>query len=1280
MCMSIYAALRKAENEGKFDAERGHFKISEEEAEKSISGNLCRCTGYRPLTDVCKSFAEDVDLEDLGLNSYWTKKELPNRSKLPAYNSRSVCTLPDFLRRSDSASAVSSKLRLQSNGVSKDILLNASYKDLSSGLNHRWIKPASLESLLDFLQSLKGGSATDAPAEIVKLVVGNTSSGYYKDINPTVFVDIKSIPELNIIHRTASAVEVGAAVTITKLIDFLENEELNNNVSFGSNTFPVAPAPILKTIADHLKKVASVFIRNTGSVGGNLIMAQRLSFDSDIATLLLGVGASVKIVSACRSVSILTMDEFLTGPCLETGSLLLSIIIPDWNAEKVRNGPSSDVYLFKTYRAAPRPLGNALAYVNAGFLVKIALVGHSSQWKIETARLAFGAFGTAHAVRAGTVERFLTQKVINCAVLLEAIQLLKSCVVPSKDTRNAVYRKSVAVGFLFDFFLPFLNTAPFSLGLHNTTSEEKLQSSFKSSSDGNARGIQRLDARRAEYTPKGLVVGKQVMEIHDDYHPVGQPTRKVGAELQASGEAVYVDDIPPLQNCLYGAFVLSEKSLALIKKIDIRDTSDLPDTVSFISANDIPHRGRNVAIQTICGEEQLFAEKTVECIGQPIGLMVANTWHEAKVAANKVKVHYDTETLGPPILTVDDAIAKESFHQVPGWCSPKPVGDFQKGMMDADHKIESAEVKIGSQYYFYLETQTAIAIPDEDQCMTVYSSIQNPSVLQGTMAKCLGISENKIRIITRRVGGGFGGKAFRAKPVAVACALAAYKLKRPVRMYLDRKTDMLTTGGRHPVSAKYTVGFKNDGQITALHLELLIDAGFSVDVSPMMPTTIISALKKYDWGALSFDYKVCKTNLPSKSAMRGPGDAQGSFIAEAIIEHVASYIGMDANVIREKNLHTFKSAELFYGNAIEGPVGYTLPSIWETIKDSASIELRKQEIDIFNEGQKWRKKGLSLIPCIFEVQLNPKPARVTIFSDGSISVEVGGIELGQGLWTKVKQMTAFSFRKLEPIQSGDMLSKIEVIQSDTISLAHGGYTVGSTTSEESCAAVQQACNILVERLLTVKEGLERSKESVISWNELVLEAKGKMVDLSAQTYWIPDSKALHYANYGAAAAEVEVDLLTGSCMIHQVDIIYDCGRSLNPAVDLGQIEGAFIQGVGYFTSEEIVVDENGKLLSDGTWTYKIPTIDSIPKKINVEFFSSPVHQKRILSSKASGEPPLLLAPSVHCAIREAIREARRDHWKDDKHFSMDSPATMAVVKSLCGFENVECFLQGSISQ
>ncbi|MBA0577806.1 hypothetical protein Golob_024012, partial [Gossypium lobatum] len=664
-----------------------------------------------------------------------------------------------------------------------------------------------------------------------------------------------------------------------------------------------------------------------------------------------------------------------------------------------------------------------------------------------------------------------------------------------------------------------------------------------------------------------LSSAKQVVQLSEEYNPVGEPIKKVGATLQASGEAVYVDDIPSPSNCLHGAFIYSTEPLAWVKGIEFKPGSSLDGVIKLISSKDIP--GENIGAQTMFGSEPLYADELTECAGQRIALVVADTQRNADMAANLAVIDYDKENLDP-ILSVEEAFERCSFFEVPSSLYPEQVGDFYKGMAEADHQIHSAEIKLGSQYYFYMETQAALAVPDEDNCMIVYSSSQCPELAQGTIAKCLGVPGHNVRVITRRVGGGFGGKSIKAMPVSTACALAAYKLQRPVRMYVNRQTDMIMAGGRHPMKITYSVGFKGNGKITALRLDILIDAGIS-----------------------------------------------GSFIAEAIIENVASILSLDVDSVRSINFHKYESLELFFKNS---------------------------------------------------------------------AVEVGGIELGQGLWTKVKQMTAYALSLIQCGGIDELLEKVRVIQTDTLSLIQGGSTSGSTTSESSCEAVRRCCDILVERLTAFKERLVEQMGS-IKWETLILQAYNSSVNLSAISLYVPDSSSLSYLNYGAAVSEaksqklipnnedvtlqVEIDVLTGQTTILQTDIIYDCGQSLNPAVDLGQIEGAFVQGIGFFMLEEYPTNSKGLVTAEGTWTYKIPTVDTIPKQFNVEILNT------------SGEPPLTLAVSVHCAIRAAIKEAREQlhSWGGDESsstFKLEVPAIMPVVKELCGLDSVQRFLQWTI--
>ncbi|KAH0715679.1 hypothetical protein KY284_008584 [Solanum tuberosum] len=342
-------------------------------------------------------------------------------------------------------------------------------------------------------------------------------------------------------------------------------------------------------------------------------------------------------------------------------------------------------------------------------------------------------------------------------------------------------------------------------------------------------------------------------------------------------------------------------------------------------------------------------------------------------------------------------------------------------------------------------------------------------------------------------------------------------------------------------------------------------------------------------------------------------------------------------------------------------------------------------IEQFNQNNTWKKRGISRVPIVYEVMQRPTSGKVSILQDGSIVVEVGGIEIGQGLWTKVRQMTAYALGLIDSSWAEDLVEKVRVIQADTLSLVQAGLTAGSTTSESSCEAVRLCCDVLVERLTPLKKQLQEQNSSV-DWPMLIRQAQTQSVNLAANSYYVPESGSMSYLNFGGAVSEVEIDILTGETAILQSDIIYDCGQSLNPAVDLGQIEGAFVQGIGFFMHEEYLTNEDGLMVSNSTWKYKIPTIDTIPQNFNVHVLNSGHHQKRVLSSKASGEPPLLLAASVHCATRAAVKAAREQLklWgKLDgsvSEFYLDIPAIIPVVKTQCGLDYVEKYLESILAQ
>lgn len=538
MCMSLFSALVNADKSERSEPPHGFSKITVQEAEKAIVGNLCRCTGYRPLVDACKSFAADVDLEDLGFNAYWKKGEKSaDMKKLPFYKRDGICTFPDFLKSEIKSALAGSSESSPEDQLNLDMMkLNISNNSGGMSLaENNWYSPNSIVDLYKILNS------NELTKSSVKMIVGNTRSGVYKEEGLyDKFIDLRGIPELSVIKWDRNGIEIGAAVTISKTIEILRE----GNEGF----MPPSMRLVLTKLADHMNKVASQFVRNTASLGGNIIMAQRDQFPSDIATLLLGVGSSVCILLQSDR-SIVTLEEFLSWPPCDQRTLILSIHIPYWNSSinsclNTSNnidfgGIREPVSLIETYRAAPRPLGNAVAYLNAAFLAQASLNKISGDLVLDDLRLAFGAYGCKHAIRARKVENFLVGKSVTASVLLEAIRLLRKTVVPIEGTGHREYRSSLAVAFLFKFFQPLLRGIT-ELGkyAHADICKEAESAECMSGSTnghGDVLPMRQLKDLNQPDLRDLLLSSKQVVAYSTKYHPVGEPTKKIGAEIQASG-------------------------------------------------------------------------------------------------------------------------------------------------------------------------------------------------------------------------------------------------------------------------------------------------------------------------------------------------------------------------------------------------------------------------------------------------------------------------------------------------------------------------------------------------------------------------------------------------------------------------------------------------------------------------------------------------------------------------------------------------------------------------
>lgn len=644
--------------------------------------------------------------------------------------------------------------------------------------------------------------------------------------------------------------------------------------------------------------------------------------------------------------------------------------------------------------------------------------------------------------------------------------------------------------------------------------------------------------------------------------------------------------------------------------------------------------------------------------GQLLGAIAADTQAIAQRAARLVKVVY--EEISPVIVTMEDAIRHKSFF--PGYPKSLKNGNIDEAFAKADHEI-SGEFRMGGQEHFYLETHACIAIPKDNDELELFASTQHPSEVAKLTAHALGIPINRVVCKAKRLGGGFGGKESRGLLVALPVALACYKLGRPVRLMLDRDEDMLITGTRHPFLFRYKTAFNNDGKITGCKLEAFNNAGYSFDLSfSVLDRAIFHFQNTYFIPNVEIEATVLKTNLPSNTAFRGFGGPQGMMVGESIVREVAKALGKDYLEIMAINM--YKEGDLTHYN--QKMLGVNVMRCFNEVQKSSEIEQRRLKVEAFNAQNRWKKRGISLVNTMFGVaftapHLNQTGALVHIYVDGSVLISHGGVEMGQGLHTKVLQVAA-SVLKI-PIE------RIHIQETSTDKVPNTSPTAASTGSDLNGAAVLNACNILMSRLTTYFEQFPDD-----GWDKWINKAYFDRISLSAMGFYAtpgigydPATNSGHpfnYFTYGSAVSEVEIDCLTGDHQVIRTDIVMDVGSSINPAIDIGQIEGAFMQGYGLFTLEELIYSPEGALYSRGPGMYKLPGFADIPGEFNVSLLTGAPNPRAVYSSKAVGEPPLFLASSVFFAIKEAIKAARLEE-KLEIDFNLQSPATSARIRMAC---------------
>jgi xanthine dehydrogenase large subunit len=730
------------------------------------------------------------------------------------------------------------------------------------------------------------------------------------------------------------------------------------------------------------------------------------------------------------------------------------------------------------------------------------------------------------------------------------------------------------------------------------------------------------------------------------------------ARAQVAGAVNYIDDIPEVKGTLFAAPILSTVAHGRLLGVDPTAALAMPGVRGVVLAADVPG---DPLLATFVHDEPIFAVDTVEHIGQVIGLVVADTVMQARHAARKVQLHIDAL---PAVLTVREALAAQSFVLPPVTVRR---GDAAAALARAPHTL-TGSLEVGGQEHFYLEGQIAYVLPQEQNQWLVYSSTQHPGEAQHWVSHALGIDNNAVRVECRRMGGGFGGKETQSGHMAVWAALAARKFGKPVKLRMDRDDDFMVTGKRHPFAYDYTAGFDERGRLCGLQLMMAANCGFSADLSgPVADRAIFHADNAYFLEDVSITSYRCKTNMQSHTAFRGFGGPQGMIVTESILGDIARHLGLDPLAVRLANLYSDEATAAggqrdttHYGMRVEDNI---LAPLITTLAASSDYAQRRQDIALWNASHPVIRRGIALTPVKFGISFtatlfNQAGALVHVYTDGSVQANHGGTEMGQGLNTKVGQIVADEL--------GVPFETVLVSATDTSKIPNASATAASAGTDLNARAAQYAARNVRDNLAQFVAGLDTCGAGAVrfaggqvisptqtrAFKDVVRQAYANRIQLWSDGFYRTPKihydkttltgRPFYYFAYGAAVTEVAIDTLTGESRVLKVDILHDVGTSINPAIDIGQIEGGFVQGMGWLTTEQLVWNDKGHLSTHAPSTYKIPATGDIPEHFKVAFWPEPNREDNVFGSKAVGEPPFMLAISVFEAMKDAVANARVD--------------------------------------
>uniref|UniRef100_A0A8D0ART7 Aldehyde oxidase 1 n=1 Tax=Sander lucioperca TaxID=283035 RepID=A0A8D0ART7_SANLU len=1155
MVMSVYTLLRNRPQPAMDDITH------------ALQGNLCRCTGYRPIIDGCRTFCSVIICVRLRASSLASIEEKPElfdkREFLPLDPTQELIFPPELILRAETAPPQTLTFR---------------------GERMMWVSPTSLEELVQ----LKARNP-EAP-----LVIGNTNIGpdiKFKGIlHPLVNLPRHVGKELlaSLVNTAGSSpgVWVGAGCSLTEVCSLLEKL---------LPQFPEEKTEVFRALSQQLGKVGSLQIRNVASLGGNIMIAYP---NSDLNPVLAAGNCKVSVISnGGRREVPLNQDFFVSfgKTILKPEEIVVSVFIPF-----SRKGE-----LVRAYRQAPRK-ESSFCTVTSGMRVFFS----QGSSVVQDLSIYYGGMGPTTVSATQTCTAIVTRvsfRPWDDETLQRAYDVLLDELVlpPSAPGGKVEFRRSLTLSFLFKFNLEVLQK------------------------------LREMVLIKHSLLNNPLLPLQHVPKDQRDQDPVGRPIMHRSAISQATGEAVYCDDIPRTDGELFLALVTSSRAHAKITGLDVSQALRLPGVVDVITAKDVPGSVRCKPWSCLVSVP-LGVFLQVSCVGQMICAVVADTRAHAKRGAAAVKIGY--EDLPEPLFTVEEASEKSSFFE------PRRMiekGNVAEAFKTVDH-VHQGEFRMGGQEHFYMETQSMLVVPvGEETEFNAYVSTQWPTGTQDAIAEALGIPSNRVTCHVKRIGGAFGGKVVKTATLACITAVAAWKTNCAVRCVLERGEDMLISGARHPVLGKYKVGFMNDGRIMAADMQYYTNAGNTVDESPLVVDKILLHIDNaYNIPNLRGRGAACRTNLPSNTAFRGFGVPQSIMVLENMLNDVAMVLGRP---IREINMYQGPSVT-HYGLEFSPE---NLWRCWDQCKEKSDYAARRRAADRFNQDNCWKKRGLAIVPIKYGIAF--AAALVHVYKDGSVLVSHGGTEMGQGLHTKMQQVAS---REL-----GIPPSKIYISETSTNTVPNTCPSAASYGTDANGMAVRNACQTLYQRLEPI-----RQKNPKGSWETAFLDK----ISLSATGFYRgPDlymdwdkmaGRPYAYFTFGACFCEVELDCLTGDYRAVRTDIVMDIGRSVNPSMDIGQIEGAFLQGLGLYTLEELKFSPSGLLYTRGPSQYKIPAVCDVPLRFNVYLLPDSHNPHAIYSSKGIGEPSLFLGSSVFFAIKDAVAAARSESGLVGP-FPLDSPAT-----------------------